>query len=187
MDKRVKKTKSSIRNAYFELLDEHKDVAKITVTDIANKADIDRKTFYLHYETKEDIMREFTDEMFNEFVTELKKTTFFDQPIHLDYVFKVLNNILERDVYIYRQLAAPGAYEEFWNRVESIVSQTIVLVYKNKVSVNETELTLYADLFTSGIITVYRKWLRGEIDMSLEQIAFSVVVLANKGIMQFFY
>ena len=37
-----------IRQAFMELLRE-KDFEKITVTDIVNRADINRSTFYAHY------------------------------------------------------------------------------------------------------------------------------------------
>ncbi len=47
-DRRVRKTKKAIQDAYFRLL-EKKRTEKITVAEITREADIDRKTFYLHY------------------------------------------------------------------------------------------------------------------------------------------
>ena len=47
-DRRTKYTKSVIRQALFELLQD-KPIAKITVTDICKLADINRSTFYAHY------------------------------------------------------------------------------------------------------------------------------------------
>ena len=47
-DRRVRKTKKAIQEAYFKLL-EKKKTEKITVAEITREADIDRKTFYLHY------------------------------------------------------------------------------------------------------------------------------------------
>lgn len=47
-DRRVKRTKTQLRVALLELLEE-KPLAEITVSDIAERADIARKTFYAHY------------------------------------------------------------------------------------------------------------------------------------------
>ena len=47
-DRRVRRTKRAIRNAFAELLSE-KPYEEITVTDITELADINRKTFYNYY------------------------------------------------------------------------------------------------------------------------------------------
>lgn len=61
-DLRVIKSKKNIRNAFIELMHE-KGYHNITVTDIAQKALINRKTFYFHYETKDDLYNEIADEI----------------------------------------------------------------------------------------------------------------------------
>lgn len=48
MDLRVKKTKNSIINAFLELRSQ-KSLEKITVKELAEKAMINKATFYLHY------------------------------------------------------------------------------------------------------------------------------------------
>ena len=47
-DRRQRKTKIAVQNAFMRLMLE-KDIAKITVKDVATLADINRSTFYLHY------------------------------------------------------------------------------------------------------------------------------------------
>ena len=54
-DKRVLKTKKAITNAFMELTLE-KDIRKITVSDIAERAVINRSTFYLHYADAKDVL-----------------------------------------------------------------------------------------------------------------------------------
>ncbi len=61
-DLRVIKSKKSIRNAFLELMKE-KDYQSITVKDIADRALINRKTFYFHYETKEALYNEIAGEI----------------------------------------------------------------------------------------------------------------------------
>ena len=57
MDKRVIKTKKSIRNALLELLNEM-EFEKVKVKQICERANINRITFYAHYRDKYDLMNE---------------------------------------------------------------------------------------------------------------------------------
>lgn len=50
-DLRYVKTERAIRDAFFELLEES-DFDKVSVTDITQRAQINRNTFYLHYSDK---------------------------------------------------------------------------------------------------------------------------------------
>jgi AcrR family transcriptional regulator len=58
MDRRVARTKKNIYYAFFQLV-QTKAIDEITVSELARTADIDRKTFYLHYQTVQDVFVEF--------------------------------------------------------------------------------------------------------------------------------
>ncbi|UDI77598.1 TetR/AcrR family transcriptional regulator [Staphylococcus taiwanensis] len=64
-DRRIRKTKTAIKRAFTELL-KQKDLDKITVQDISNSADINRGTFYLHYEDKYMLLTDMEDECISE-------------------------------------------------------------------------------------------------------------------------
>lgn len=64
-DPRVRKTRLAIRRALVELM-QKKDYDAITVTDISESAQINRKTFYAHYETKEQLCAQMLYEMFED-------------------------------------------------------------------------------------------------------------------------
>ena len=55
-DLRSIKTKKSIKESFIELV-EIKGYNKVSVSDIVNKAQINRNTFYLHYQDKEDLAK----------------------------------------------------------------------------------------------------------------------------------
>ena len=62
------RSRQMIRSAFMELLQE-KPYEKITATDIIHRADINRSTFYLHYENTCDLLRETTDYVMERFVS----------------------------------------------------------------------------------------------------------------------
>ena len=63
MDRRQRKTREAIFNAFTELLSK-KNFNQITVGEIIDKADVGRATFYSHFETKDFLLKEFCEELF---------------------------------------------------------------------------------------------------------------------------
>jgi len=63
-DRRIIRTKRMIRDA-LTLLMEEKGFEAITVRDLTERADINRGTFYLHYEDKYDLLEQCEEEIIN--------------------------------------------------------------------------------------------------------------------------
>jgi AcrR family transcriptional regulator len=66
-DPRVKRTRKLIQQAFFELLAE-KSFHQISVQDIAERATVNRTTFYAHFEDKYELYDQFVGDWFQEAV-----------------------------------------------------------------------------------------------------------------------
>ena len=62
VDRRVKKTKKQLRQALTDLMTE-KPSKSISVRELAERADINRGTFYIHYQGVNDLLQRLEDEM----------------------------------------------------------------------------------------------------------------------------
>ncbi len=62
VDRRVKKTKKQLRLALMDLMSE-KAQKNISVRELAERADINRGTFYIHYKDVSDLLQRLEDEM----------------------------------------------------------------------------------------------------------------------------
>lgn len=67
IDRRIIRSKKVMKDALLSLMLE-KDFREITVTDIVRIADINRGTFYKHYQFTEDILNEITDEVISDLI-----------------------------------------------------------------------------------------------------------------------
>lgn len=62
-DRRVRRTRLSLQNALLGLL-EKKPLAKIQIKEIADDANVSRQVFYLHFDSKEELLFSYIDDLF---------------------------------------------------------------------------------------------------------------------------
>jgi Transcriptional regulator len=70
VDRRIIKSQEAIKKAIIELISE-KNFDQITIQDISDRADVSRKTIYLHYADKFDLL----DKLIEEYIDRLRKVS----------------------------------------------------------------------------------------------------------------
>lgn len=181
MDRRVKKTKKSIREAYFDLL--MKDgKQKITIAEIARKANIDRKTFYLHYDAVDDIIKDFAQDKIDELAQKLKLQCVDGQPINVQILFDTLNQVVKENIEVFRIIALNQKYDYFFDRLKELFVTILINDYREYFDFPELEFRIYTDYFVSGILSAYMRWIREEMPLPIERLTELVSEAAYGGL-----
>lgn len=93
-DLRVLRTRQSIRMAFYELIEE-KGYEAITIQDIADRAMINRNTFYLHHQNKPDLLDTCMDELLSELKNVVVLCPFNMSPFQISTLETVMQTVLE--------------------------------------------------------------------------------------------
>ncbi len=185
MDKTLNKSQSKYFNtalkmdeAFLKLLDK-KDFGYITIKEICDLAGVNRSTFYLHYETVNDILEESMDYINSKFASYFYKTDIDVNKIDylpLDELYLITPKYLvpwvefikdnERlfQTFIKRHdtLRIASAYEHILKKA--------IRPILNRYGVPEKNQEYMFLFYVEGIIGIIKHWLRNGCNLSVEEV-----------------
>lgn len=189
MDLRVIRTKNSIRNALVELIEE-KGFEAITVKDITTKANINRGTFYAHYQDKfdlmsksqEEIMQEMSDivkQNFSNFIEEIGSNSPLEKPFTLTVsIFEYLNENSE----FMKAMLGPKGDLSFQTKLKDFMWKTLFENNQNSKAQEENLLVpghFLISYIASAHLGVIQQWLdsgRTETPQEMARILSTITV-----------
>lgn len=180
-DRRVRRTKTLLIQGLIQLM-ETKDVKDISVKELADLADINRGTFYLHYSDVYDMLSQIEDRLFTEFYEIIDRTLTPDsvRSSPRTTLFEIFA-FLERHRDITRVMTGPHGDLTFVNRMKNLVKEHLDSIWAEaKASGNNR----YAEAFVvSGCVGVFETWLRDPLPPPPETMAQICGRLLEKGIL----
>lgn len=120
LDLRIVKTKQSIHTAFVSLLHE-KSYDKISIQDITKRANINRGTFYLHFQDKDDYTRQYLLTLKKKFNTYFSKVTLENRPAFLLEIFRFFT---QEDEFLTLLLTQNNSMETKW-MIQSLIKENI--------------------------------------------------------------
>ena len=180
-DRRIAKTKKAIYRAFAELLSE-KNINDITIKDIADRADINRKTFYNYYGGIYDLTDEIENKIIDSFEQVMREHN-VNELLHNPYqMFAELTRIINSDFDFYQHLISIESnsnlvsklFKTLKARGKEVISQYTVL--------DESTLDIVLDYVVSGMFTVFQHWFISSRERSIDDLAKMVATLSFNGI-----
>lgn len=126
LDLRIQRTRLYIQKALFDLIRE-KGFDPITVNEIAERAMINRSTFYRHYQDKYDLAWTCLDATFRELLDELEEMSTGENNTNQTPMrnFLVLFRHIEENAELYRLLFGPDGISIFISRLREYIIQLL--------------------------------------------------------------
>ena len=182
-DRRVVRTKTALTRALFELLGE-KEFSKISITELAQRADVDRKTFYLHYHCVEEILEAFYEDALAQLQEGLEREQVFGEQVDMPGFFRVLNGVMAENMPLYRRLAKGSGYTYFIEQLRSVLRSAVENALVAQGNTDQTHIRMCGEFFAAGAMRVYLAWLKGELELTEEQFAQWVGRMVSQGLTQ---
>lgn len=182
-DRRHARTERRIREAFTELVME-KNVDKITIKELAERADIDRKTFYLHYSSVWDVLEEIQVEILEQVDGLMSEFDLFHPSFDALGFLRGLNGLIEENSDFYRRMLVADRYSFFYVKLKEAMKAGLRKKYREaalKATVSPVKLELYAEYATSGLMAVYVDWLKHP-EYDLKEVAETANEIAYGGI-----
>jgi AcrR family transcriptional regulator len=150
-DLRVRRTLTAVRKAFNELV-LARNYNEISITDLTEKAGINRKTFYLHYSSLEDLVAEIEEEMSKEILENIGEYAMnLDLSGCITYFYKYLESCSK----VQKKLMCDPHYDFFYNDVTDMVLNSDEFA-------KFFSMTKYPSIvrsYTKAITAIYKDWL----------------------------
>ena len=171
-DLRIRRTKKSIRDAFFELIDEN-GFDSVTVKDITDRALISRNTFYLHYEDKFDLLNKISNELMRKVYWRVSKDLIKikDLDFTIDCTAALLisiQRVIDEDRDLYRLLLTDPGTVVFSEKIEKTIRTALDLIKGDIEGISDLSI----EYIITGMKGVIRYWVTHD-DMDIQTEAYN--------------
>lgn len=149
-------TKNLIRDVFIEMLNE-KPLAKVTVTDIAKKCDINRNTFYYHYQDIYEILSEIFQKELKKVIEEYNDTLSWEESFLLAAEFALEN---KKAVYHIYNSIRREELEDYIYQVSGNIMTRYVHKKSEEIPASKGDKKLIATFYQSALTEMVLRWIQ---------------------------
>lgn len=171
-DLRVIKTRKAIKNAFKEMVMEM-DASKITVKELSERAQIHRKTFYLHYTTIEALYEDVLKEVAEGYYQAIDQTA-PDAPF--SEVNRVFFTFMARQEPYVEKMVCDPSYRDFADKLFLATLSHNRNRYNPYQKYSQPEQNIINTFLALGSVNIYRRWVADKKQVPLE----SLIALTNQ-------
>lgn len=159
------KTRNLIKKIFAEMLSEKKELGKISVSELCQRADISRGSFYSHYDDIYGVAEDYENEMIDTFFDNARLVSSTNIMHFIDSIFEFIRINNEN----YRLLCKSNDFIFTANRLISIASEKLVELCSNDERIQvRTHIELEIQIFLEGLLCEYVKYCRGYSSKTLD-------------------
>lgn len=176
----AKRTKKIIQDSFIRLLGEKKDLDKITVSELAERADIAKSTFYNHYEDIYAVAQEFEDELIGRLIEGLEAIEAEQATEYEEYLRKIIAFLKENEEN-YRKAITSSDIPFFIEKLKTVLSKKMFEENRSlPFSQNEKMRYVQIRFLTNACVDTFVDYFKGNINMPIEEIGEVIISYLNK-------
>ncbi|MFY0517917.1 TetR/AcrR family transcriptional regulator [Lysinibacillus sp. UGB7] len=184
-DLRVVKTKQALHNALLTLLGE-KPLENISIAEICREAQVNRGTFYLHYDQKEKLFEEYFQEIMadlnNSYEEPYRAVTAFNKN-ELDPTTVRIFHHIERFKMFYRIVFSKNVpltyYYMLFDEIQTLLKRDLAQSKNPEISID-----FYSAYQANAIIGMILEWYRHDFAESVSTLNEQLVAILNFNMIQ---
>lgn len=169
MDRRQRRTRTAIFKAFSELLSE-KSYSKITVQEIIDRADVGRTTFYSHFETKDELLKELCMELFGHIIsTAMDYTHTHGVQHHGSVYWHLLSHLKENDLNILGLLSGESS-EIFLRYFKDSLNHLTENHFRAEISDSPLPGDFLINHISGSFVEMVLWWIKGRMKQTPEEL-----------------
>ena len=181
-NQRTRLSKLLFKNALMDLLKEKGSVAKISVRELCDRAELNRSTFYAHYNEPNDLLMEIETELLDATEEHLKKIGEENDAGAHKYILSFLQYIKQNDKQ-FRTLLIDSADPEFRSR---FMQQSIIQFVENLRIELPKELEQYIfSYILNGSTGFIIQWIRSDYAVNENEIVNLLFLINQSALVNF--
>lgn len=177
-DLRITRTKKNIRSVFEEMICEM-DYGAITIKELTERAGINRKTFYLHYDSMDDLLRELQNELAQAFI---KRTAGLERPRDMDKITREFFMAHEELGKLGERITCAGSYHYISRRITSDIMGQTWKVDGDRRNGDPYVQNIVMNFVSQSTLSIYKQWVADGKRVPLEEIIQITTKLICKGI-----
>lgn len=172
------RSRKLIKAALEDLLQE-KPLDRITVTDVVNRADINRGTFCAHYSDIPDVICQMVEEAFCRI-----RDVLTDQTCAIEDLPRVLlervQSILDEDQAFYRKILASHASKQHSDQLCAVVVDYLLEHGRDFAASSHGDFELGIRFCAGGLSQLYQEWFAGNLQYTQEEFNRNAEMLPSR-------
>lgn len=181
MDHRVRVTHTLLKDALYKLV-QTKSVQEITIKDLCFEANINRTTFYTHFQSVQNLIEKLESELWIELLLLIKHSekdiNYFSNQIFFD-VYALSDKYHE----LFKLLIIKNADPHFVEKVYSLGRSAFKSLYKkSKTTKDDSRMEYYYISVLNSFIGILRLWLSNGMKETPQEMAETTKKIITRGI-----
>ena len=165
-DLRARKTREAIHNAFKEMICEM-DYDQITIKELTQRAQINRKTFYLHYASLDDLLEEFQEEIADHFIS--RKVSYSNMKDIRDLI-RVFYEHAANMPLLHERIMCSGSYRPIWDKINKRIMDYRRETNRGVFGLDEYSENLVFAYYGANSSLLFRQWVADGKKLSLEEL-----------------